>query len=51
MLHPITIILRRAWWSFVASKWSGGGPRHQSYAYARFEAHIARREWELWLHD
>lgn len=30
------------WWSWIASRWSGGGPRHPSYGTARFNAYVAR---------
>lgn len=49
MLRPVVFLVRWCWWSFIASKWSGGGPRHTSYAHARLAAHLARCEWELWV--
>jgi hypothetical protein len=36
------------WWSWVASRWSGGGPGHRSYPEARFNAYVAGcrvRDW------
>ena len=37
------------WWSWIASRWSGGGPRHPSYAVARFNAYVARCHVETWI--
>ena len=37
------------WWSWIASKWSGGGPRHVSYACARFNAYVYKCHVQDWL--
>ena len=49
MSYPVMLLLRWFWWSWVACRWSGGGPTHHSYAHARFAAHMARINLRHWL--
>jgi hypothetical protein len=37
------------WWSWIASRWSGGGPRHRSYAHAVFASYVYRCHVGHWL--
>ena len=48
MLTPLKHLLAWAFWSWVASPWCGGGPRHHTYAYAKFAAHVARLRFNEW---
>jgi len=38
-----------AWWSWVASRWSGGGPGHRSYPEAKFNAYVYGTRVKDWL--
>lgn len=37
------------WWSWVASKWSGGGPGHSSYPAAKFNSWVYGSKIRSWL--
>jgi hypothetical protein len=38
-----------AWWTFVSSRYSGGGPKHRSYADAVWRRELARQRVMLFL--
>ena len=37
------------WWTWIASRWSGGGPRHPSYGTAKFNAYVRRCYLQDWI--
>jgi hypothetical protein len=49
MIRLLGDLIRWLWWSWIASKWSGGGPRHPSYAAARLNKWVYGGRLKGWL--
>lgn len=49
LARTLLAVLRLLFWNWIASRWSGGGPRHRSYAHARWQAWRARMMIMSWL--
>lgn len=49
LYRALLALPRWAWWAWIKSPASGGGPTHPSYAHARWQAWVARQTVMLYL--